>query len=730
METHPTACILCSENCGLLVEVKDGHLTKIRGNEAHPSSRGYLCEKAASLDHYQNHAERLRSPLRRRADGSFEEISWDTAIEKVAARLLSLRELHGPHCLAFYGGAGQGNHLALPYAVSFKMALGTPYHYHALGQEKTGDFWLDGHLYGSQANHTTNDIENAEVVVFSGTNPWRAHGFPRTRQVLKEIAADPGRTMVVVDPRRTHTAKMADVHFQVRPGTDAFLFAAMLATLVQEDLVDHGFLDRRTTGYTDVAGPLRSVPVDRYAEAAGVDAQLVRKTARRLASASSVSVRSDLGLQQSRHSTLNLYLEKLLYLLTGHFGKKGGMNIHAHTIPLLWHSDPNAPDWEAQLTRVNAMMPIAGFYPPNLVPSEILSEKPERLRGVFVDSANPVVTSADTAAQREAFSKLELLVAIDTSFTETCELAHYVLPAASQFEKYDCTFFNWGFPENHLHVRHPLFQPYADTLPEQEIYLRLMKAIGTRFEEHPLAGPIEQMKLHPYLQAMPEAKRNATAPLLLASHQFAERHREAVLRAGILDSGEGLAMALYQRIVESPSGAVISRHEYEDSFSFLAHPDGRIHLAVPLMLDWLGELQEEAGNEPSDGAGFPFILSAGERRSSNATTNFRDPAWRRNDHEGNLRMHPGDAEKLGLAKGDTVVVASKRGEIEAQVRIDDSVLPGVVTLPHGFGLKFADEDGERRPHGPLINLLTDLEDCDPLCKTPYHKNTPVRIRLA
>jgi anaerobic selenocysteine-containing dehydrogenase len=727
----PTACVLCSENCGIEVQLDDRHITRVKGDRKHPASRGYLCDKASHLDHYQNHRDRLTTPLRRTASGGFEPVDWDTAIAEIAAKLLELRDGIGPHSLAFYGGAGQGNHLALPWAVGFRFAMRTPYMYHALAQEKTGEFWLDGHLFGSQACHTSRDIEHSDFVIFTGTNPWHAHGFPRARQVLHQISRDPKRTLVVIDPRRTETADLADVHLQLRPGTDAYLFAAMLATIVQEGLENREFLERHAVGFERVAAALRGVDAGRYAEVAGVDPEAMRKVARGFATAKSACVRSDLGLQQSRNSTLNLYLEKLLYLVTGQFGKMGGVTFHAQTIPLLWHNDPNDPMFESMKTRVNGMMPIAGFHPPNILPSEIDTDHPDRIRGVVVDSANPCVTAASVQAYRSAFSKLELLVVIDKDMTETAELAHYVLPASSQYEKFDCTFFNWGFPVNHLHLRHPILAKAPGTLPEQEIYRRLAAAMNEDVTKNPLLGPIFQIMQLPALQAMPPEMRAATAPLLMASMMFVQQHAAAVVRAGIKDEGDGLAAALFKAVVSNPSGVEISVHEYGDSFGFIKHADGKIHLAVDAMFPLLDALAAEAaaGGPPKDTA-YPFMLSAGERRSSNATTNYRDPAWRSVDPDGALRIHRDDAARLGIGEGDALICESRSGAVAVRARLDDTVLAGGLSLPHGFGLKYTSDTGERVAHGPLINLLSASDHCDPLTRTPYHKNIPVRLRKA
>ena len=198
---NPTACILCSRNCGIEVEVTDREMSRIRGDKNHPISEGYFCQKAQRLNFYQNHADRLTTPLRRTVDGTFEPISWDTAIAEIAAKLVAIRDEHGGRTIAYYGGGGQGNHLAGPYSKAFRTALKTHNFYSALAQEKTGGFWVDGRLYGRQNCHPAEDVEHADVVVFIGTNPWQSHGIRNARRVLQEIRKDPNRTMIVIDPR-------------------------------------------------------------------------------------------------------------------------------------------------------------------------------------------------------------------------------------------------------------------------------------------------------------------------------------------------------------------------------------------------------------------------------------------------------------------------------------------------------------------------------------------------
>src|SRR5579871_6617424 len=470
-EWKKTACNICYVNCGVEVLVDDGRITKVRGDRDNPKSQGYLCNKAARIPYYAHHRDRLTTPLRRRADGGFDAIDWDTAIAEIAARVRDLVERHGGKSLALYGGGGQGNHAGGAYATGLLRALGSRHVFNALSQEKTGDFWVNGHLFGSQTCHTAEDVHHCDLLFVIGANPWIAHGFPNARDHLNQIRKDENRKLIVIDPRRTETAEMADLHLAVQPGADAFLLGAILATLVRRDALDHEFLRQHTTGLAEVTGALLKIPVEAWAAASGIPLVEIERCADMIAQAKAMTVRVELGIQQGVNSTLNSYLEKLLIMLTGSFGLKGTNQLHSWLQPL-WGNSPN------QTFAPTDTEVIAGLLPPNLFAQAVLGDHPDRLRCVWVDSSNPANTAANTAEVEKALRALELCVVVDVAMTETARLADYVLPASSQYEKCEFTLFNFEFPTNYFHVRPGVVPPLQGTLPEPEIYTRLARALG------------------------------------------------------------------------------------------------------------------------------------------------------------------------------------------------------------------------------------------------------------
>ncbi len=745
-----TACILCECNCGLEVELGGAggrQLVRVRGDDAHPVSRGYACEKASRIDYYQNGPHRLTKPLRRRPDGGFDEIDWDTAIREVTAKAMALAAAHGGASLMYYGGGGQGNHLPSVYSRPMRAALGMRYQSSALAQEKTGAIYVAGCMLGGIARA---DFEHCEVALLLGKNPWHSHGIPRARVTLREIARDPARTLIVVDPRRSETADLADLHLAVRPGGDAFLLAAMVATVVQEGLVAESWLAEHADGLDDVRPRFAQLDIGAHARKAGLDEAVVRDVARRIAKARSVASFEDLGVQMNRHSTLVSYLHLLLMLLTGHFAKPGAMYRPASLVPLV--AAATGPG-SVKRTPVTGAPIIGGLMPCNSLPDEILTDHPKRFRGMWVESANPAHSLADTPRMREALAALELLVVVDVALTETARLAHYVLPVASQLEKAEATFFNFEFPHNVFHLRRALMAPPEGLFSEAELHARLLEqagvlpraavgalrsawgqgraafraTVGTLVaEQPPLAALLPVLLFRAIGDQLPEGCAEAAG--LWAVCQLAVKHQAASVRrsgigAGTQDAG-ALADALFDSILEARSGLVFAEDDWSESWRRVGTPNGRLQLALPEFFGELAALAEEPA--PAPPAEFPFVLSAGERRSYTANTIIRNPDWRRKDREGALRIHPQDAARLGLADGDRARLTTARGSTTVPVELSDRMQPGHVSLPNGQGTDFP----RAADAGVAPNELTSVGDRDAFAGTPWHKFVPARIERA
>lgn len=752
-EWHKTACSLCYLNCGLEVQLDGRAITRVRGDKSHPRSAGYLCQKAQRLNWLGNHGDRLTSPLRRLPDGGHERVDWDTALAEIAAKLTAIKEADTaagrPGSFAYVGGGGQGNHSGGAYGTALMRWMNSNRFFNALSQEKTGDFWVNGKMFGSQTCHTAEGIEDCDLLLVLGCNPWLAHGFTNARHALNAIKNDPDRKMIVIDPRRTETAEVAELHLPLRPGTDAYLLAAILALILEQGGQDQGFLEARTEGFALVAEALRQVSVDEWIAHAEVDRADVERAVDMILAARAMTVRVELGIQQGRNSTLNSYLEKLLYLVTGNFGRPGTNNLHSWLMPL-WSNS------RGERSEITGYEHIGGLLPSNTMAEEILTDHPNRVRVLWVESSNPANTYADTASVERAIRECELSVVVDVAYTETAAQADYVLPAASQHEKWEFTLFNFEWPTNYFQIRRPLFDPLPGTLVEAEIYARLFEALGALPSDQDLAEltqlartdrarllPVaaKLMKADPSLAALApvllyrtlgtvldETQPGAAsmAPLWAGCHRAAATMTTAVQRAlGSSAVAGELGEELFARILISESGTPFSTHRYEEVWDLVRRD--KIQLAIPELLDWLDEL-DPAADQPDPR--YPFSLVNGQRRSHNANQILRAPAWRRTDPEGALRARAADLASVGIDPGDWVAVVTSVGRIVVRAEADESLRPMQLALPHGYGMSYPDGHGGRVTNGPRINLLTDAADRDRIAGTPHHKDIPVRLEPA
>ena len=743
-----TACILCYANCGLEVQTEGRQITKVKGDKAHARSAGYLCQKASRITYYQNDTERLSSPLRRRPDGTFEKIDWDTALSEIAGKMLAIRNTHGPRSLGHYGGGGQGNHSGGGYGIMLMRALGATDFYSSIAQEKSGRFWVNGRMFGAQNCNHVPQPEDADLLIVLGSSIWQAQCEPGARTHLKEASKATDKKIIVIDPVRTRDAEFADLHLQIKPGTDTYLLGAMLKLLLDAGGFDADFIASHTEGWDTVARDIADIPATAWIAHTGLDQSDVEKAVRMIIDAEAMTLRSELGIEMGRNSTLNSYLGNLLFLATGHFGRPGTHAIHTWLQPLIGNS-------RGARSLVTGMEEIGGVYPPNRFAQEVLSESPERLRAMLIDSSNPANSAANTLATEQALKALELLVVVDVAMTETAAQAHYVLPAASQYEKWEFTYFAFSFPTNYFHLRAPLFDPLEGTRAEPDIYADLARRLGflpdsavlddlkilagtdraafagafrELLGENPVYGVIAPIILYLTLGRSLSNGAASAAILWPACHRTAARYGKAVQRAiQSGEVGEALGEALFDKILNSPSATPFTVHEFADVWDLLAYPDQKIRLHIPEMLDWLRALDpaKEARNE-----NYPFVVSLGQRRQFNANQIIRSPRWRKQDYDGNVRIHPDDLQKIQVVDGGWVTIETRTGTLTTRAEADDSLRTGYATLPHGYGMSYPLQNGERVSVGPRINLLSASDDCDPIAATPYHKNVAARLRRA
>ena len=736
-----TACVLCALNCGIEVYIEDNKITKVKGDRDNPRSKGYICMKGANVSYHQHNKQRLQYPLKK-VNGSFVKISWEEATGEIAEKLKSIVDTYGPKSLAYMGGGGQGSHFEAAFGLGLLRALGSKYHYSALAQELTGMFWNFGRFNGKQYLMYLPDESEADIFIGIGWNGMVSHQLPRAPLILKEIAKNPNKKLVIIDPRKSETAKIANLHLPVKPGTDALLIKAMIAIILENGWEKREYINDHINGFDKIVSWFTNFDYKEAVSLCGLDFKTVKELSKEICDRKT-AFHPDLGVYMSRHSTANSYLELILMAISGNLCVRGGGVIPGTVMPLGSHTDErDEKTWRTVETDFPAIM---GYFPPNVMPEEILSNKPERLRAVLCSASNPLRSYADTPAYEKAFGELDLLVTSEIVMTETAVMSHYVLPAQSAYESWDGTFFPLSFPEIYFQMRPPVVKPDGEQKEVSEIYTMIADHLGI-IPDIPkeLQNAAKGSKLEfaaavmGYLGSEPKAVK--VMPFILAKTLGKEvgsvnlaalwgmlmtapkTFRENAIRIGYEDT-PFMGDKIFQDILDNPQGLFIGKVDENDNFAMLKTEDKKIHIHIPEMEEWINNINVESEKKELEiDPEYPFILSAGRHYSFNANTLMRNPQWLKGERACTCLMNPVDAEKLSFIDRQTVKVITEAGAVEIELEVSDEAREGQVIIPHGFGMEY---DGKF--FGVNVNYLTKNTHRDKLAATPLHRYILCRI---
>ncbi len=732
-----TSCVLCGNQCGLEAIIKNNRIVKVRGDKDNPLSEGYICRKGVNVAFHQHNRDRILFPLKKVGDG-FERVSWDQAVSEISEKLKGILGRHGPRAVASLTGGGEFSFLSASFPVRLLRRLGSRYNYSAANQEFSGRYWAHGLTLGNQNIQMESDFENCDMLMLVGKNPMMSHHFPQARRSLTKMSKDPDRLLVVVDPRVTETARLADIHLAIRPGTDALLIKSMICIILNEGMYHKDYIARHTDGFNEILPWFSGFDVKAALKVCNLDHDPVVRVCRELATRRS-SILDDLGILMNRHSALVSYLLVVLLSLCGRIGVPGGNYLLGGGSG----ADPRDPRvWRTLLTDIPA---INGLFPPNVLQEEIMSDHPERLRAVLCYASNPLRSYADTTAYENAFQKLDLLVVADIVMSETAALAHYVLPCKTAFESWDGNP-GQGFSEVYARMRPPVVDAEGEQKENAEIFTMIADAMGLipkipeSLYETAKSGNLTAYgrELGEYLMASPESGKalnfivaktlgNAMGSAHLASifpmfMQLSKTRQEEAARAGF-PVGPDQGLALYQAIMRHPEGILIGiRDPEKNREANISTKSKNIQLYNPEVDDWIREInpvEEEEKLRPEEN--FPLILMAGRHMDMNANTGMRDPAWNKGRRACTLAMNPSDAESLGIIDKQTVKVVTEAGEETIEAEVTTDAIQGQVIMPQGFGLVY---DGVK--YGANVNRLTKNTNRD-FVGTPMHRYVPCRV---
>ncbi|WP_410873221.1 molybdopterin oxidoreductase family protein [Nocardia sp. A7] len=701
-------CTLCEAHCGILVTVEDTEVTRIEGNPDDVLSKGYICPKATAMGGLHHDPDRLRTPVRRVGD-AFEPIGWDEAFREIGQRLRAVRAAHGPSAIGMYLGNPAAHSSSVMYGALLRIALLTRNFFSASSIDQFPQEFVAWRMFGANVLMPVADIDRTDRLVVLGANPAVSNGsistMPGAKLRIKNVRAR-GGTVVVIDPRRTETARLADEHVAVRPGGDVYLLLGMLHVLLTEGLCDEQAVRAQCSGLDQLGELVAATTPELMAPHAGVDADTITRLARDHAAAPSAVLYARIGVCLQTTGTITHWLVNTINAVTGNLDRAGGQMFATPPVDAARYGKYLPMGYGAWTDRSGTHKSFRSELPVAALAADILAPGPDRIRAMITYAGNPMLSTPQGGKLDEALESLDFYVAVDMYVTETTRHADIILPPISPLEREDL---NLLFPvfsvRNNARFDARVFTPAADGLEDWQILARLVTEVvplpARAITGRALTGVFEQLS----------PLRLTAAAIATGPYGVLRRGRKGLTVNTIRNTAGGVDLGpLMPRLRE-----------------LIGTKDRRVALTPP---DLLAEVRAVLADADTVRATDYDLHLIGRRhlRSNNSWLHNIDSMMKGRDRC-TVLMHPVDATARGLADGDQATVESAVGTIEVPVEISDDIRPGVVAIPHGWGHR---EPGvgwtvaASRP-GANVNLLHDPTHTDPLTGTAAVNNTRVRV---
>ncbi len=704
MEEKYSACYLCGCNCGMIITLDENKkIVKIRGDKENLKTKGFMCQKGMKQGAHIDSPHRLTKPLKRVGDRHV-PVSWEEALDGIGEEIKRIKKKYGARSLSLaLGGSG---HPTIQVMLAFQMlrAMGSRNLFSPVGLELSSKYLANQKIYGCSQMEGFPDFENSEYAILIGSNPvisWPLHG-----PILGKIKKDPDRTLAVIDPRFTETARIADIYSAIRPSTDIYFILAILNILIKEKLYDENIVQDHATGLANVERSVGRFTPEAAEEVTGIKSDLISKIARGFGKAKHGILFYDMGLVANHHSTLVSWAVQTIMFITGKMGQKGG-TLFAPTLMNGNSNEKAAFGGDVYTSRVRGFEEVCGFLPVTVLQDEILTPGEGQIRAMIATGCNPLRSYTNSAKMEKAFKELELLVSVDVFLTEVGRLAHWVLPVCSFHEQEGVSFgFNGLYEKPFVQLTEKIREPLGESRPEWMIYRDITKRSGA------------------YLMGVPPVH---------FGFQFAELIRKLMGKKDYIDHQRAMTRLFariggtsYKELKENPHGIILKRKKPYNFMDDIKHKDKKAHLGIPEFLTAVDRLIIQA---PVKDVNYPFILSTTCRTWANVNTIYRNEEWiEKNMPTNSLIMHPDDAAPLGINDGDNVMMSTRTGNAEAPVMFNSDVLQGTVYLSHGWGLTSRDpnETSDELGGTPAALFLPDDEG-DAFTGLPLYSGVPCRV---
>jgi anaerobic selenocysteine-containing dehydrogenase len=726
-------CPFCEATCGVQVEVDGSSIVNVRGDKQDPFSRGYICPKAYGLKELYEDPDRLRKPLRRTSSG-WEEITWDEAYHEVTTRLLHVRKQYGNRAVGIYTGNPMAHDFALLYADVLGRALPGRTVFNSTAIDHLPKIIATSLMFGGPwpATHPVADIDRTKYFLIVGANPAVSHGslmtMPDAPGRLKAILKRGGK-VVVIDPRRTETAKIASEHHFIRPGSDAAFLLAMVRTLFDERLIRLRAAGGLINRLEEMEAISRDFSPETVAEFCGIPPAVTRRIAREFAAADSAACYGRLGTCVQEFGLLSTWAVDLLNVLTGNLDRPGGAMFANPAVSRTVLGKGKPFEFGRWKTRVSGRPETGGMVPCSTMAEEILTDGQGQIRAMILLMTNTLRSAANSNELERAFQQLDFIVALDFYINETTRYAHIILPTPSPAEQPHYEFALYGAAvRNVTKWSHPLVPPPEGVPSAWRVLLHLSRDLMGMSDK--TDHEFDDVMFAQLVSAM--LKRTEWNDLTLdevmekCGYTWGpERTVDFLLRIGPFGDGfgrkhDGLTL---EKVKAAPHGLDLGALEPRLS-QVINTRSGRIELVPPEISKDIPRLRERMA-EQHDAM---VLIGRRQLRSHNSTTHNL-PALMKGRERCTLQVSPADATRLGLKNRHKARVSSCVGSLEARVEITSDLMPGVVSLPHGWGhdVRGSGMRVAKEHPGVNINALTDNQVYDEASGTAVVVGIPVTV---
>ncbi|MFT4566673.1 MAG: anaerobic selenocysteine-containing dehydrogenase [Saprospiraceae bacterium] len=694
INTHYRTCNICEAMCGLEIKYQEKEILSIRGNKDDVLSRGHICPKAVALQDFYSDPDRLKTPVRKTANG-WESISWEVAINEVVKKISDIQSSHGQNAVGTYLGNPNahklGNALFMPLLLR---ALKTRNRFSASSVDQLPHHFASNYMFGHGNLLPVADIDHTQYMIIIGGNPMISNGsmmtcpdFPTRMKAIQKR----GGKVVVIDPRKTETAKKSDEHLFIKPGSDAYLLAGMISVLLEKKKINLRHLNSIIDGVEEIQNVVSEYTPAKVEQITGIAANSIYRIVEELTASTSGVVYSRMGASTQQFGGLCIWLTNVFNILSGNFDNRGGAMFTqpAYDLVKLTSKKGRPSNYGKYQSRVKGLPYYNGEFPVATMADEILTPGEGQIRAMVTVAGNPLLSCPDAGKLKTAFESLEFYVAIDPYINETTRHADIILPGTVALEESQ-----YDIPFNNLAVRNTV--KYASPLFEKEETQRhdweILNMLAAKLKEE------DPLQLNPEM---------------MLEMGWRAQDKEGISISTLLENPNGIDLG--------PLQTCLTERMQTD--------DGRIQLTPAPMLEDMNRLKSKLENHDNSSEEFPLLLIGRRLLRSHNTWCHNSYRLVKGRNECTVLINPDDAERYKITKGDKVTVSSVAGTLQIEAEVTDQMMAGVISIPQGWG--HTDEEANlsvaKSKPGANMNLLTNGEDLDVLTGNAVLNGVAVNI---